>query len=586
MRDAIRELRRLTATTWRVAPFSATFAVLLGPVSVLGTVGLAVVQRGLIDTGAGDDITLTIFIVAGGALVFAVLITLGFMQFVLKQLAGHRMVPETRRELLRLIDRRREFEDLSTAAYADDIERLRRDVRPIVEIGWTVYWGVLEAVALGISAWLLVSVDWRLLVVVVGAVLSLVISSLAVRRVVDEEERLAVLRRQERRLHESSTFPNGVQEVLSYRAEQALDARATALWREVADRRMRVRSSATLRGGSSWFVLGAALVAGVAILASEIEQGSATVGDLVLLITLTLGLRGQLAGAVESLTDFAQAYPGLRALARVRAAAAEHEPDASDHIPAIRDGIAARNLSFRYVGSDRTALQDIDLDIPAGTVLAIVGQNGAGKSTLANLLLGILTPTSGSILADGRPVQDHGWRRSSSGAFQDYMKPRVALRDAVGIGEIRAADDDRVAAALASAGGSGLLESLPDGLDTSLSDRDGSNLSHGQWQIVALARSAMRPDPVLLVLDEPSSALDAHAEHELFTRFIEQGRAAGRERGTISVVISHRYSAAYLADLILVVERGQVIERGTHAELMAAGGEYQRTFEAQREAYR
>jgi ATP-binding cassette subfamily B protein len=586
MSPALREARTIARAMWRIAPVATTLGVVLAPVNVLTVVGLAIAQRALIDTGPGDDLARVIAVALGSALVFACILTFGSMQWVLTQLAGHRTVPVVQRDLLRLIDRRREFEDLASPQYADDIERLRRDVRHAVDLGWIVYMSVMDVVALALSSWLLVSVDWRLLVVVLGAALSLVVSSLTMRGVVNEEQRLTVLRRHERRLHESCVVPGGVQETRSYHAEEALDSRATAIWREVARRRVRSRVVAALRSSVSWVVLGAALVVGVGVLIGEIGRGSATIGDLILLITLTLGLRGQLSGAVDSIDSIGKALPALRSLARIRDRADDRDPGDLEVRTRMSDGIVVRDLDFGYAGSDRLALREVDVEIPAGTVLAIVGQNGAGKSTLANLLLGILTPSRGEVRVDGSAVRDPGWRRSSSGAFQDFMKPRLVLREAVGLGEVAGADDrERVMTAMRTAGGERLLESLPDGLETSLSDRDGTGLSHGQWQIVALARSGMRDDPALLVLDEPSSALDAHAEHELFTRFIEHGRAAGRERGAISVVISHRYSAAYLADLVLVVEEGRVIESGTHAELMARGGEYHRMFELQREAY-
>ena len=249
----------------------------------------------------------------------------------------------------------------------------------------------------------------------------------------------------------------------------------------------------------------------------------------------------------------------------------------------LYDGIAIVSGEFTYARATTPALVDLDLDLRAGSLIAIVGENGAGKSTLANLLLGLLTPSSNHLLIDGIDVDPEAWRQRTTGAFQDFIKPRFLVREAVGIGDPTRIDDPgAVEQAVISAGADGLIARLPHGIDTSLAEH---GLSHGQWQMIALARSRMRVTPLLQVLDEPTSALDAHAEFELFQWFANSAREAGAARGCISVMISHRYSAAYLADRILVMHEGRLIESGTHEHLMALNGTYKEMFELQRDAY-
>jgi ATP-binding cassette subfamily B protein len=574
-------------TSWRIAPGYTVLALLLEPASIVAVIGTAVLQRALVDTRPDDGVLHVLVLAVGGGIGFAAWLALNRLQNSLTDLVNDHTEPELRAQTLRLIDDRAAFEDISDSEYADKIELLRRDVYYIAEFMWRVYGIVATLVGLGISIWLLMAIDPRLVGVAIAVALSLVVSLLAARRAVALTHDLAPLRREERYLHESCVLPQFIQETRSYDAERFFDAKSNELWRRIAERTMRRRLVDSMWSGASMVLVGAGLVFGVVLLHDGVSAGRNTVGDLVLLVTLTIGLRGQLEAAVHQLNSIAMSYSSASALAFVRSRTRPGGRPPGEAPARVEGGIEVRDLEFSYAGSTTSALQAVNVTIPRGTVLAIVGRNGAGKSTLANLLLGVLSPSRGEILIDGRPLDAEHWRSVTSGAFQDFMKPRFALREAVGLSATeKIGDDARILAAVDAAGGTALLRSLPAGLDTLLTERGGTNLSHGQWQTLALARSAMRETPLLVVLDEPTSALDAYAEHELFTSFIELGRQAGVERGTVSVVISHRYSAAYLADLILLVEDGRVIEQGSHPELMAAGGEYRRMYDLQRDAYR
>jgi len=236
-------------------------------------------------------------------------------------------------------------------------------------------------------------------------------------------------------------------------------------------------------------------------------------------------------------------------------------------------------------------LRDVTLYLPAGSVVALVGENGAGKSTLVKLLAGLYRPTSGRVLVDGADLASFdlsSWRSRLSGAFQDYAQLEFTAGVAVGVGDVANVDDEeRVRRALHDSASDDILATLPSGLGTQLGATwpDGVDLSGGQWQRLAIARGMMRADPLLLVLDEPTAALDPATEHALFERYAHAARAA-RGRGSVTLLVTHRFSTVAAADLVVVLDRGRVIETGSHHELMAARGHYAELYELQAQGYR
>jgi ATP-binding cassette subfamily B protein len=222
--------------------------------------------------------------------------------------------------------------------------------------------------------------------------------------------------------------------------------------------------------------------------------------------------------------------------------------------------------------------------------VAIVGENGAGKTTLVKLLCGLYRPTSGRVMVDGvdlTALSLRDWRRRLAGAFQDFARFELPAQHTVGLGELSHLDDRAATeTAVGRAGAVDVVHGLPAGLDQQLGPNwdGGVELSHGQWQKLALARGFMRDEPLVLVLDEPTSALDAETEHALFERYADAARE-GANVGRITVLVSHRFSTVRMADHIIVMDGARVVETGSHEQLMARGGTYAELYSIQAAAY-
>ncbi|MEZ4401302.1 MAG: ABC transporter ATP-binding protein [Kofleriaceae bacterium] len=250
------------------------------------------------------------------------------------------------------------------------------------------------------------------------------------------------------------------------------------------------------------------------------------------------------------------------------------------------DGVRFDDVTFMYPGSTTAALANVSLHVPPGSKLAIVGENGSGKTTLIKLLAGLYRPTSGQVLVDGTPVpawEPMALRRRIGVIFQDFVRYQLTVGENIGAGDEQAYDDrERWAVAAEQGLAAPVIDELPAKFDTRLGKwfKDGRELSLGQWQKIALSRAFMRKDADILVLDEPTASMDAAAEVAIFDRFRE------RTKDQIAIVISHRFSTVRMADTIVVLDGGQILERGTHAELVAAGGRYATLFNLQAQGYR
>jgi ATP-binding cassette subfamily B protein len=291
------------------------------------------------------------------------------------------------------------------------------------------------------------------------------------------------------------------------------------------------------------------------------------------------GVLGSLGGMHEHALYLSNLYGYLD-----RAPATRPAPPSGGDVPETR-GLSLKDVSFRYPGASDWAVRHVDLEVPPGRSLALVGFNGAGKSTIVKLILGLYVPTEGRVLLDGRDVSalsEEERTRAYAVVFQDFSRYQLAVRENVGFGEPdRLGDDEHLASAISKGGAEALVSRLRAGLDNQLGKwfDEGAELSGGEWQAIALSRAFAKERAPILILDEPTSALDAEAEASLFERFVEL------TRGRTSILISHRFPTVRRADSIVVLDRGTVKEQGTHEELVAAGGVYARLFQLQRDGY-
>jgi ATP-binding cassette, subfamily B, bacterial len=339
----------------------------------------------------------------------------------------------------------------------------------------------------------------------------------------------------------------------------------------------------------AWAFFGVGYVAAIVFVSSWL---SAPAGDV--LLTLTAGSRlsfyvGATVGEIGFLRgiwmDAAKRLAWLEDYAKASNAVADQPAPRR-----LEAGIRFEGISFAYPGTNRLVLDDISVTLPAGSVVAIVGENGAGKSTLVKLLAKMYEPTSGRILIDQTDlarIPTAEWRTQLAGAFQDFFRFEFRASDTVGVGDVpRLQDAGAVVAAVDRAGANDVIERLPRGLETQLGATwpGGVEVSFGQWQKLALARGFMRDRPLLLVLDEPTAALDAETEHALFSRYAAARRGHDAD-GRITLLVSHRFSTVRMADLIVVLDGARVIEVGTHDALTAQGGHYAELYALQAAAY-
>jgi ATP-binding cassette subfamily B protein len=361
-----------------------------------------------------------------------------------------------------------------------------------------------------------------------------------------------------------------------------------------AERRMDLRTVVTQ---SPLALLGTAIAAGGLLwMVGRTMTGAFTIGDVSAFVAAVAGVQAALATAASATSDCYRALLLFGHYLDVRQMGSDLQPPrgALAQAPPLRQAVEIDNVWFRYTEDGPWVLCGTTFTIPHGTSAALVGLNGSGKSTLVKLLCRMYDPQRGAIRWDGVDLRDldiEVLRERMSVVFQDYMSYDLTAAENIGIGDVRHLDDrERVVAAARQAGVDDTIGQLKRGYDTMLSrtffqgdngdgEERGVILSGGQWQRVAIARALMRADRDLLILDEPSSGLDPAAE-----RAVHQRLRAYRE-GATSLLISHRLGAIKDADKIVVLQDGTVTEQGTHADLMAEGGEYSRLFRLQAENY-
>lgn len=341
-----------------------------------------------------------------------------------------------------------------------------------------------------------------------------------------------------------------------------------------------------------WTIFGGGYVGAIVFVAWGID---ASPGEVLLVLAAGARLSAYIGATVGELGFLRGIWmDGSIRMAWLEDYAAAQRDDANAPVPdRLADGIRFEHVSFAYPGTDKRVLEDVDLTLKPGSVVAIVGENGAGKTTLIKLLCRLYEPQSGRILVDGtdlRRMPAEQWREKLAGAFQDFFRFEFRARGTVGVGDVARVDDEpAVVNAVDRAGADDVVSQLVAGLDTQLGPTwpEGVEVSFGQWQKLALARGFMRDGPLLLILDEPTAALDAETEHALFERYAAAARKAddAADNGRITILVSHRFSTVRMADQIVVLDGTRVVEDGTHEALMAKNGQYAELYRIQAEAY-
>ena len=481
--------------------------------------------------------------------------------------------------------------------YLDKVELIRAErealANPFNPISWTI---ASIAQAASVVA-LLVGVHPLLAVVPLFGLPSIVVSFAVARRFDDQRQRHAEPARMSRHLLELATEPAAAKEIRIFGLASELVARRRRLFDELERSRVQVLVRTTAMTLVGWLVFCAGYLGGVAFAVHLALTGRASAGAVLLVLSLGGQLNQQLADVTSNVTWLVETYRAVQRLLwlvdHAAAATARLAPAAPVPPPArLVRGIALTGVSFAYPGTDHRVLDGVDLVLPAGSTVAIVGDNGAGKTTLVKLLCRFYEPTAGSITVDDvdlTRVPIDAWRGRIAAGFQDFGRLQLIAREAVGVGDLaRIGDDPHILAALDRAAAGDVAAALPHGLATQLGREfaGGVELSGGQWQKLALGRAMMRSDPLLVILDEPTASLDAPTEHALFERFAGAAHRAAMGAGAITLLISHRFSTVRMADLIVVVAGGRIAELGDHATLVRAGGLYAELYELQRRAYR
>jgi ATP-binding cassette subfamily B protein len=442
---------------------------------------------------------------------------------------------------------------------------------------------------------LLASVDARLLLLPLFG-LPAVISSGVTRSWYQKlQEASAERRRLSKHLLELGTTGPPAKELRVFGLRRELRDRFTAVTRSYDDEydRLGVRTTLATMGG--WMVFAVGYVGALALIAREAMHGQIGPAAVVLVVSLAGRVSEQVNGMYGMVTWLFDCLAAVGRYLRVMKDAAAATAPVDDPAPAparLAHGIDLVDVGFRYPGTSADILRGVNLHLPAGSTVAVVGDNGAGKSTVIKLLCGFYRPTEGAVLVDGvdlRRIPVDEWRARMSAGFQDFAKLELIAQETVGVGHLPDVDDAvAVGAALTRAAADDVVLALPDALGTQLGRtfEGGMELSGGQWQKLALGRAMMREHPLLLVLDEPTAALDADTEHALFERYAGAAQQVAADTGGITVLVSHRFSTVRMADLIVVIGGGAVAECGSHEELLAQGGVYAELYELQARAYR
>lgn len=551
----------------------------------------ALSQRWLVDQTRSDQLFGVLAAVALGAAALTLAEIGTRVRFCLHMYLVERVSLSLDREILGLLDTMPTVVHLEDAGYLDRLHRLRRGTWALADAFWSALGVLTSLLGLLASVLLLVGVDPALAALAVSALAPLLATRRSSRIVANVQERVAEWVRREERLHALCIDSEAGMELRILGTGAVLSAEADRLWRRVA----RAEAVGRMRAGAweltGWLCYASAAFVALLIVGREIASGRASAGDAALVVSLAFQMQSQVRQVVNAVGQAAEAGHVGRDYLWIRRQAEPRSRGGSAPVGPIRRAIELSEVNFRYPGASQDALCGVNLRLPAGSTVALVGPNGAGKSTLVRLLTGLARPTAGTFTVDDRPfaeIPPASWQASTSAVFQDFARFQFTLAEAVGVGDVRRLHArGAVADALRRANGAAAPDFFGGDLSAQLgAEFGGTEPSVGQWQKIAIARALMRCSSVLVVLDEPSAALDAHIEHDLFETVMTEARSLAADHGTIVVLVSHRFSTVRMADLIVHIDGGRIVEQGSHAELIRAGGGYASMYKLQTAAYR
>ncbi|MEV0594837.1 ABC transporter ATP-binding protein [Nonomuraea cavernae] len=596
----LRTAGRALATARRAAPLQFGGYLVLAVVAGLAPLALAWLTKSILDRlAAGSALWTDITVSAASLAAVGILIAiLPHGTRYLENEAERRVSLATTEELYAAVNRFVGLSRLEDPAFQNHVQIAQSSGAASSGIVVRSTVGAVQGILTigGFSGALLLLGPWVTAVVLIGAVPTIMAEIALSRRRAAMVARVSQAQRREIFYASLLLDPDAAKEIRLFGAGAFLWGRMAAEIRNVnaAGRQMDRRELAVQAGLA---FLSAGIAGGLLLWAVRLAvTGTLTVGDIALLVTAIGSVQSALGGLV---TDIVSAHQALL-LFQHYTTVIDATPDLPVRedprsTPPLRRGIELRDVWFRYADDQPWVLRGVNLFLPAGRTTAVVGLNGAGKSTLVKLLCRLYEPVKGTVLWDGVDIRDLDpteLRRRIRAVFQDATAYDLTAFENIAIGDLSSMDDrGRVEAAAHTADVHNVITALPHGYDTLLTriffaedsqddPRSGVALSGGQWQRLGIARGLLLARPDLLILDEPSAALDAEAEHEIHSRF-----RAHRRRLT-TLLISHRLGTVREADLIVVLADGVIIEQGTHDDLMAIEGAYARLFTIQAAGYR